>query len=504
LNGPVLRTLINSEGHGVHVSWMYSASELSSYPDRTTRYNYYDHATRAWNWLDPDHMQSGISVMSERAGYGNLAADPLTGVALVAAHMGSPLRPELARDIGPGAGLFEYCSGPDGYLWPVIATGDPDWIHVLMLDDATRSILFYSRCTTWCSWDPPVHLGNPGYPNPVVAASPSGTRVAASWTAREGPFRHFQAYYCESSDRGTTWPAVETLPPPPAFGGDTIAAFTQFSAFPHYDRQDRLHLVAGVQPLVDSLVLVVPSEIWHWCRDNEPRWSRIHRAEEELRAPIGYNGYYACRPSIGEDAAGGLYVAWEQFDGQNFEPRTDLLRADIWWARDNYSNGASWQPAVRLTDPDSTSKRFPCVVDRLDADTLLIAYLVDQLAGFHVQGQGPATDNPVIVHRVPVEVASVGKPGSPRPGPLARLPTVIRGSLFLRPVSCPDHTQSALCLCGSESSPTLLDASGRKVMELQPGENDVRRLAPGVYFIRTALWERSPDRDWVHKVVIQR
>ncbi|MFO7639405.1 MAG: hypothetical protein R6X14_08990, partial [bacterium] len=63
LNGPVLRTLINSEGHGVHVSWMYSASELSSYPDRTTRYNYYDHATRAWNWLDPDHMQSGISVM---------------------------------------------------------------------------------------------------------------------------------------------------------------------------------------------------------------------------------------------------------------------------------------------------------------------------------------------------------------------------------------------------------------------------------------------------------
>ncbi|MFO7675597.1 MAG: T9SS type A sorting domain-containing protein [bacterium] len=34
------------------------------------------------------------------------------------------------------------------------------------------------------------------------------------------------------------------------------------------------------------------------------------------------------------------------------------------------------------------------------------------------------------------------------------------------------------------SRAALLDASGRKVMELQPGDNDVRHLAPGVYFVR--------------------
>ncbi|MFO7639686.1 MAG: T9SS type A sorting domain-containing protein [bacterium] len=57
---------------------------------------------------------------------------------------------------------------------------------------------------------------------------------------------------------------------------------------------------------------------------------------------------------------------------------------------------------------------------------------------------------------------------------------------------------------------TLLDASGRKVMDLTPGDNDVRHLAPGVYFVRTALWERSPDRVlfpqflFARKVVIQR
>ncbi|MEO0005737.1 MAG: T9SS type A sorting domain-containing protein [candidate division WOR-3 bacterium] len=30
----------------------------------------------------------------------------------------------------------------------------------------------------------------------------------------------------------------------------------------------------------------------------------------------------------------------------------------------------------------------------------------------------------------------------------------------------------------------LVDVTGRKVLELKPGENDVRHLSPGVYFIR--------------------
>ena len=36
-----------------------------------------------------------------------------------------------------------------------------------------------------------------------------------------------------------------------------------------------------------------------------------------------------------------------------------------------------------------------------------------------------------------------------------------------------------------ESHPaSLLDVSGRKVIDLHPGANDVRVLAPGVYFLR--------------------
>jgi hypothetical protein len=36
------------------------------------------------------------------------------------------------------------------------------------------------------------------------------------------------------------------------------------------------------------------------------------------------------------------------------------------------------------------------------------------------------------------------------------------------------------------SRATLLDATGRGVMSLRPGPNDVRALAPGVYFVREA------------------
>lgn len=47
----------------------------------------------------------------------------------------------------------------------------------------------------------------------------------------------------------------------------------------------------------------------------------------------------------------------------------------------------------------------------------------------------------------------------------------------------------------------LLDVAGRRVVLLQPGENDIRRLAPGIYFVRTA---DGDERSAVRKVVIQR
>ncbi len=78
------------------------------------------------------------------------------------------------------------------------------------------------------------------------------------------------------------------------------------------------------------------------------------------------------------------------------------------------------------------------------------------------------------------------------PGPQATShklePTIIRGVLFLPSASGVRH----------EASSVLLDISGRKVLDLHPGANDVHALAPGVYFVRAA----QAQAQAVRKVVV--
>jgi hypothetical protein len=86
--------------------------------------------------------------------------------------------------------------------------------------------------------------------------------------------------------------------------------------------------------------------------------------------------------------------------------------------------------------------------------------------------------------------------------PVSSPPTIIRGVLSLD--AGLGHGPGSENRSGSY--PALLDISGRKVMDLQPGENDVRHLAPGVYFIRSepSAVNRQPRAALVRKVVIQR
>jgi len=55
-----------------------------------------------------------------------------------------------------------------------------------------------------------------------------------------------------------------------------------------------------------------------------------------------------------------------------------------------------------------------------------------------------------------------------------------------------------------QSEIVLLAVDGRKVMDLRPGANDVSRLSPGVYFVRSVPSAGSRKPSAITKIVIAR
>ena len=89
------------------------------------------------------------------------------------------------------------------------------------------------------------------------------------------------------------------------------------------------------------------------------------------------------------------------------------------------------------------------------------------------------------------QLGSVGvREEQPSTGSRRQAATVARGVLI--------YQQTAN---SSQPAAELLDINGRHIMFLQHGPNDVRHIAPGVYFVRSA---ESGKRSAVRKVVIQR
>ncbi len=407
-SGPIWRMLVNSAGHGSYAVWMYSSSMSgSSFPDRNMRYNSCD-TSGAWAYINTtDFMASGQTVFGKRAGYGSIDADT-SGTPFISSHatLGGASRPWVAR---VGTGGYSDSTDLPACQWPPIAVGRNGAVHILPM--TTDYELTYCRIApdSWPHWSTPLtgFVPSPGFPTHNIAASKVSNSVCLVWEISTGTPE--DAYLSRSTDGGMTWDSPTELVPPDAFGGDTLTSYDITSLFPFYDRHDRLHIVANLLPMVGDTAFVVPSQIWHYCPDNVPAWSRIHIAgcnPANMQGSIGSNATYACRPSIGEDRYGGLYVAWEQFDSLNVETTTSRLRADIFYAQDIGDNGASWLPSTRITDQGTWSCRFPSAMDYFEDDTFRVSYMIDQQAGFFAgsPSEGVATANPIVVHKVPVTV----------------------------------------------------------------------------------------------------
>jgi hypothetical protein len=76
---------------------------------------------------------------------------------------------------------------------------------------------------------------------------------------------------------------------------------------------------------------------------------------------------------------------------------------------------------------------------------------------------------------------------------MTRIPTIIRGVLMME-----DRGQT------TEDKAELVDISGRKVLDIRTGANDVSDLAPGVYFVRSGPSAVSRQQSAITKVVVTR
>ena len=173
---------------------------------------------------------------------------------------------------------------------------------------------------------------------------------------------------------------------------------------------------------------------------------------------------YSGGPAVCTDEYGWTWVSYFHY-----------LESGYWRSFVRYDDGAGWSEPVAVFDTTFAVVAMAAAHGRVwvllgrkqESSTLSLTYVS---SAWH-----------------PLAVAEPEMLG-PHGGAHGR-PTLVRGTLFLK---------------AGELSPSggaaLLDATGRMVMELVPGANDVLRLAPGVYFVLLRACDRSPV---VRKVVIQ-
>jgi hypothetical protein len=501
--GSALRMLTQTPDKGVHALFMRSPDMDTNFLTRNMRYNFYDYSLGVWNWYDPNFMEAGLDVFSMRTGYGRIDVDT-NGVAVVSAHHAtSTLAPIVARDVEAGAGLFEYSNGEptfDNYAWPWIAVNMNGAYQLAMIEYVNKENLFWGRSTSWETWDPAVSIPSP-QPEPrhnaqniATSKVPGSNKVCITWVGTTpGVWQQNPGFYRESPDGGDNWDPPVDLGYPLTFhpGSDTLPYWHIAGLFPLYDRNDDLHIVGTVAPYVGDTCWPLPAEIWHWCASNPETWNLIHAASPDTGVwNIGYNAAVCCRPSLGQDDRGNLFVAWEEFDSLNVEPTTSRNRADIWYSYST-DNGVTWAEGMKITDGGEVTYRFPSILDPI-GDTVMVEYMIDQVAGFFLYAEGEATHNPIVVQKWANPVGIAG----PKVAPPGRMEVAVGPNPFGRST----RLSYAVPHRGNVSL-AIFDALGRNVRTLVCGQSEPGRfsatwdgrsqsgaLVPeGVYLYRYAL-----------------
>jgi len=462
--GPAVRYICFDSLSGTHAVWKDSYGLV--------RYNFRPR-TGGWRWPD------GIVVNAEPRTLGSMDVNMVRHTAMIAAsHLDSNVH-VLTRlvDSAPGAGTFSEDEVRVDCHYPLIGAnqyGTPKFAAL-----SNDSLTFLSMLSVV-----PFFLGHVGtFPAFNLAGSKQIGRYGYIWAETEDPDRG-TLFLCETPNNGQNWYAPSRL-------SDSVPSplsRSLLSGCGTYDSTN-IHLLADLYDGSD----VLHSQIWHYTKYPTPTWRLVHEYACPPGARIGDDALAADRPSIGMNRAlDELCAVWEQFNPDNVDPLTGLCRADIWAARTDIAatrtnaGDYNWGPPVRLTVPDSTSKRFPFLSEVVN-DTLHIIYFADRVAGFSELGQGPQTVNPVIYLRVPVNLLPSGvsenRPMTVRRLGLGAYPNPFRGTVTIR------LSDSSFIAHHSSLVLRVFDAAGGAVLESpianrhSPFALDLRSMPAGVYFV---------------------
>ena len=462
--GPAVRFLAFDSLSGTHAVWRDGYGSI--------RYNF---RPRSGGWRWP----GGMVINTEPRTLGSMDINVVRGSAMISADHLYRDTYVLTRyvDSGPGTGRFTEEQAASNCRYTLIGAANFGFYKFAAMSDDSIIYRALARALT---------LGHVGaFPAFNLAVSKQSGQYGFIWAETEGPDRG-TLFLQETPNNGANWFAISRL-------SDSVPSplsRSLLSGCGTYDT-NRIQLVTDLYDGSD----VLHSQIWHYSKYPEPYWRLVHEYSCPTGTRIGDDALAADRPSIGMNRAlGELYAVWEQFDPDNVDPVTGLCRADIWAAR---TSGAAhnWSPALRLTQPDSTSKRFPFLAEVVN-DTLHVIYFADQLAGFSEQGQGPQTTNAVVYLRVPVAMLPSGIEEN-KLSPVCRLslnayPNPFRGTVTIR------RSDSSFIAHHSSFVVRVFDASGVLVHSSLVTRHssfllDLRSKPAGIYFVTAGAGPDAPS-----------
>jgi len=331
--------------------------------------------------------------------------------------------------------------------WPAIAAVGPRVYVALNMDTVNSEVYFRRSTDNGETWDTIQRISNaPGRSeDPCIAASDSNVHIV--WNEfRHGGGGHSEVYYRRSSDQGVTWGPETRLT------HDTAMSYSP-TVYPRGSNVD----VAWEDNRDGNF------EIYHKrSTDYGLTWGPDQRLTTDSAVSV--------YPSVVADGAN-THIVWFGLSGG----------AGIFYLHSS-DGGASWDPIDTLVSAASSPA----------------APFID-FAGpiLHVIWKDMRDGHGAIYYKRNL-TGNVGIEEGLRPQAASRKPaaTIVHGLLSLEGTSGEKReARGGLRVASCE----LRDIAGRKAMNLEPGANDVSRLAPGVYFIHSSIDTRHSS---ITKVVI--